>query len=200
MTERREPVPVDVAVRGWVQRRTPSPRRRSGGRLPIQRLLVFDTETLTGPAQPLTFGAWRYCHRDTAGRVRCLDEGLFYADDLPVTDPDGHARLQAYARTRLAATPGRRRPLRLLSRSEFVEQVFYRAAYKARATVVGFNLPFDLSRIAAHAGTARTARRNRAPEATTDSNAFTLSLWRHDGAHHRYRPAIRVCPAGRSGP
>ncbi len=174
MTRDGEPVPVDVAVRGWVQRRTPRPRRRGGGRLPIQRLLLFDTETLTG-------------------RVRCVDEGLFYADDLPLTDPDGYARLQSYAATRWASTPGRRRRLRLLSRGEFVEQVFYRAAYKARATVVGFNLPFDLTRIAAHAGTARTPRKNRTAEVTTDwSNAFTLSLWRHDGQHNRYRPAIRI--------
>ena len=34
------------------------------------------------------------------------------------------------------------------SRREFVDRVFWPIAYKARAQVVGFNLPFDLSRLA----------------------------------------------------
>ena len=37
---------------------------------------------------------------------------------------------------------------RLFSLRDFVEKVFFTAAYEGEATVVGFNLPFDLSRLA----------------------------------------------------
>ena len=38
--------------------------------------------------QSLTFGCWRYYRIDPDG-YHCVDEGVFYADDLPETDPDG---------------------------------------------------------------------------------------------------------------
>ena len=44
-------------------------------------MLVFDTETRTDTAQALTFGGYRY-YEDG----RCLEEGIFYADDLPRAD------------------------------------------------------------------------------------------------------------------
>ena len=47
--------------------------------------------------------------------------------------------------------------LRLMSRREFAER-FDKAARKGRATVAGFNLPFDLSRLAVSCGEARGGR------------------------------------------
>ena len=44
-------------------------------------MLVFDTETRTDATQRLTFGSYQFI---VAGR--CLEEGLFYANDLPEKD------------------------------------------------------------------------------------------------------------------
>ena len=113
---------------------------------PPTELLVLDTETTTDERQSLTFGCYRVLGIDLDG-LRCTEEGLFYDDDLPMTDPHGFAVLGKYV-TNHAAETERSRPLRLMTRSEFVDRVFMRAAYKGRARVVGFNLPFDLSRLA----------------------------------------------------
>ena len=43
----------------------------------------------------------------------------------------------------------------MYSRREFVRSVFFPLAYRARALVVGFNLAFDISRLAVKAGQAR---------------------------------------------
>src|SRR5271166_1909552 len=45
--------------------------------------------------------------------------------------------------------------IRLLTRTEFVNEVFYGSAYAVGAQIVGFNLPFDLSRIAIRHASAR---------------------------------------------
>ena len=63
-------------------------------------MLVFDTETRTDTAQALTFGSYRYYEHGI-----CLEEGLFYGDDLPRAD---RATLEAYVKTHAAATDRRR--------------------------------------------------------------------------------------------
>jgi hypothetical protein len=108
--------------------------------------LVFDCETETHAGQPLSFGSYRYCSLNRHGRLHLLEEGIFHADELPDRDPTGYAALTAYAS---------KRGLRLWSRREFVDRVFWRCAYRARAWVVGFNLPFDLSRLAVGFGEGR---------------------------------------------
>jgi hypothetical protein len=132
-------------------------RRKLRRHLP-HRVLVFDTETTTDDSQRLIFGVWRYFvdrHERIPGVV-CVEEGIVYADDLPETDPDAYAKLVAYAATKTAAVwPGFPSRIRMLSRSEFVEQILWRYGHKQRATIVGFNLPFDLTRLAIAATTAR---------------------------------------------
>lgn len=172
---------VTVATRGWLDIPPPRGSRRVGWS--GDRFLIFDSETRITPDQTLTFGCWRYCVKTDSGEFNCVDEGLFYADDLPTRDPVGFTCLVDYAAIRNAARgDGRPRPLRLLSRAEFVEKVFYQAAYKGRATVVGFNLPFDLSRIAV-----RVYRRR-----VKYGGGFSLSFWQHKGEHSRYRPLVNV--------
>lgn len=122
-------------------------------------MLVFDTETRTDSTQRLTFGSYRYFKGE-----RCQEEGLFCADDLPESD---RRTLETYAKTHCADLANRAgKPLKLLSLDQFHEK-FYRAAYKGRCLIVGFNLPFDLSRIAHAAATAR-GRFQR---------GFSLELW-----------------------
>jgi hypothetical protein len=102
--------------------------------------LVFDTETTTDASQALRFGSYQFRCRGE------LDEaGLFY-------DPDGVSPIELETLSVYAADHG----LRLRSRTEFVDEIFFKRAYMLRATVVGFNLPFDISRIAIRHGTAKT--------------------------------------------
>src|SRR6266851_5079765 len=55
-------------------------RQQKTWRLPGARL-VFDTETRTGATQRLTFGSYRYIENG-----ECLEENLFFGDDLPNKD------------------------------------------------------------------------------------------------------------------
>jgi hypothetical protein len=120
-------------------------------------MLVLDTETTTDATQRLLFGSYRFIDRGG-----CVEEGLFYADDML---PDQLSVLQDYVRTHRADTV-KRRSLKLLKRREFLN-TFFKAAYKARCLVVGFNLPFDLSRLGFRAGAARSDFRG----------GFSLDLW-----------------------
>ena len=69
---------------------------------------------------------------------------------------------------------------------EFLEKL-YTAAYKARALVCGFNLPFDLSRLACKFSNARDRF----------TGGFSLALWEYtdDNGERRedkYRPRIAI--------
>ena len=133
-------------------------------------ILVLDTETRTDAAQSLTFGSYRFIDEGD-----CVEEGLIYADGLPATDV---ALLREYVRTsRADVARGEFDRLRLYSRKEFIARVFEPAAYDARALVVGFNLPFDLSRLAIDVGAARE------PQA----GGFSFALWSY-GADGHERP------------
>jgi len=153
-------------------------------------VLIFDTETTTDATQRLTFGAYRYCIWTKDGRLICAEEGIIYADDLPERDPEGFAMLQEYARMHWGEgiAPGQSAIIRLYSRSEFVKVVFWKRAYKDRALVVGFNLPFDLSRIAVDWGEARKRF----------AGGFSFALWKHwdkiTGAwrENGYRPRVGI--------
>jgi len=132
-------------------------------------MFVFDTETRIDATQRLTFGSYRFV---VAGQ--CLEEGLFYADDLPRKDL---VVLKRYVESHRADIARGDRPLRLLNRREFLKRL-YRAAYKSRCLLVGFNLPFDLSRLAYDVVPAR--RRF--------AGGFSLGLWTYVDADGRERP------------
>jgi hypothetical protein len=150
-------------------------------------LLVFDTETTTDSTQALKFGCWRYYRARKGGGWDCVQEGLFYGDALQRTDPAGMAVLRRYADTTWAATdrdPKRR--LQLLTRAQFVEKVLFAAAWQGRTRVVGFNLPFDLSRIAIDCSPGRGVNRG----------GFSFILAAGNTAkgfrENRYRPRVQV--------
>jgi hypothetical protein len=113
---------------------------------------------------------------------RCTREGLFYADDLPESDVNV---LKRYVSTHKAETAVDQE-LRLMALSQFVNQL-YQDAYRGRCLVVGFNLPFDLSRIAREFSSAR--RRF--------AGGFSLQLWSYFDTQgielpDDYRPRICV--------
>ena len=143
---------LEIAVRVFGTRPRPDravqqPSRRAKRADPSEAL-IFDTETTTGPSQRLQVGVWRL-YSDRAGAepgVTCVEEGLFYADDLPVVDPDGFARLKEYVHTRgdAAVAPGFPSRLRLTSASSWLQKRLFRYGYQhrswAHSDVVGFNL------------------------------------------------------------
>jgi hypothetical protein len=110
--------------------------------------LVFDTETTIDTQQKLTFGAYRIC-KLVDGKYLTFDEGLFRADDL--TDAQSNM-IAAYVVEKLPQIQVRSFPPKLrmnvYTRSEFVRKVFWKYIQEG-ALIVGFNLPFDLTRIAA---------------------------------------------------
>jgi hypothetical protein len=168
-----------VAVRAYTPpAEPPGPRRRQPGPAPDAPVLVLDTESTTDASQRLTFGCWRVL---VGGET--VDEGLFYAEDLPAAD---RVVLERYAREHPADTHSPE-PLRLLPRRAFLRDVFWKVAYKARGVVVGFNLPFDLARLGVGWGEARGG---------FYGGGFSLVLWdRPDGdgrAENTFRPRIAV--------
>lgn len=107
--------------------------------------LIFDTETTTDATQRLRFGSYQVRKGDR------LDEpGLFY-DEAALT-PSELKTLKAYAVDQ---------ELACLPLDVFVADVIYRVGYDYRGAVVGFNLPFDISRLALDAKTARYKGKNK---------------------------------------
>ncbi|TMB98969.1 MAG: hypothetical protein E6J42_04660, partial [Chloroflexi bacterium] len=149
---------LPVAYRAYLQRVPPRSSARTKAPLALacpNDILVLDTETTTDPTQRLLFGSWRYGHRNAAGAFVCLEEGLMYADDLPERDAAGFQCLKDYVASHRADTANPRRPeLLLLTRREFVNERLWKAL-DGGALVVGFNLPFDLTRLAVYCGAAK---------------------------------------------
>ncbi len=116
--------------------------------------LIFDTETTVDATQRLNFGSYRRCKLE-GNKYLCIEEGLFYADDLPSVDVKV---LENYRSDRNTAPDVEWFPapmtLGLMTRSSFVSRIFWRAIQRGDL-VVGFNLPFDLSRLAVRAANGR---------------------------------------------
>jgi hypothetical protein len=180
MESRKQLVRLPLALR--VYPAPTEPRSASRSKKPWKRpdaMFVFDTETRIDATQSLTFGSYRFIVNG-----HCVEEGLFYGDDLPEED---RRTLEKYVATHLADTVGSgARKLRLLTRSQFADRLFA-AVYKGRCLLVGFNLPFDLSRIACDVATARGRF----------AGGFSLGLWEYTDATGRargdhFRPRIGI--------
>lgn len=143
-------ITVETAIRAWIQveprQAFPSPSTRIPWRSAAfgERVLVFDTETSIDFTQRLLFGVFRIYEHD-----RLELEGLITADNLSGQD---FTILHEYAA---------RRNLRVFIRTRFVEDVFYPEVYVRGTLCGGFNLPFDLSRIALRAGSGRGKNRRQ---------------------------------------
>jgi hypothetical protein len=208
---------LEAEVRAWTtptpkdsestRKRKPTRKRaNSQPRRPwprIQYALIPDTETTMDAAQSLRFGVARLVGFED-GTAHTLIECLFYADDLPETDPEGYAALRQHALDRPADvsttwTGSMLTNPRIMfgSRAEFVDKMIYRLClpenrkclpwstdHRDAATLVGFNLAFDLSRIAVHVGEARGG---------IFGGGFSLQLVAGpDGGDVRNRPRVRV--------
>ena len=117
--------------------------------------VIFDTETTIDAAQKLRVGV---CQVRKAGVLR--QECLFVPDDLP---DDDWVVIKAYCEER---------SLGLISVEDFRKEIILKIAYKANGTLIGFNLPFDIARIAIDYGIARGNMRG--------GFTFKLSEWKSD--------------------
>jgi hypothetical protein len=155
---------LPILLRAYVEsaQRDPGKFRRSGG----QNLqgaadwsVVFDTETTTDPGQAVRIGFCRVYYKDELRR-----HVLFYADDL---SPSDLRAVKQYAKAGLEIMP----------HEEFIDTIFYKYGYHLRAMIIGFNLPFDLSRLAVSHTSARGAMRG----------GFSLKL-----SPRNYQPPVQV--------
>lgn len=106
--------------------------------------LIFDCETRLTADQSLTFGFWRACEFRN-GEFVSVEEGILH-DGITSQEFDC---LKEYKRNHCSeTTENNRNQLHLYCRSKFIDEVFG-MAIQSKALIVGFNLPFDLSRIAA---------------------------------------------------
>jgi len=102
-----------------------------------RRVLVFDTETTTDEYQNLKIGFFQV-YQDNIK----VNEGLFYINDLPNEDIKV---LQKYSRTY---------PTSLYTLDKF-KDIFYKEVYNRGTLCIGYNLAFDISRIAQKYGYSR---------------------------------------------
>jgi len=203
-----DPAEMSVDLRAWVRPHVePAATRRPTGTPPAEDAppqvagrsaghgptrvgwsLTFDTETTIDPAQQLNFGAYRIMYRGSNNYVSTVEEGVFYADNLPARDPGGYAILIEHAATlRPDITGGTVGPplsrvpcesdFKVMSRRDWVESVMFRCM-RMGAVIVGFNLPFDLSRVAIGAS----------PGIGDNYGAFSLKLWDLE----QFRPHIII--------
>jgi len=180
--------PLDIALRAWVlpdKGRKPGSDKRRRHR--PDALVVFDTETELHGAQRLLVGSYRYARVEWAGAVptlRVAEEGLFAPDGLRETEPEQYSLVEAYAATHPAdvdrSQRDANRSLQLLTRHEFCERMLWGACWRGRASLVGFNLGFDISRLALSWHEGRGLYHG----------AFVLRLWEWQGKDHRFRPNV----------
>jgi hypothetical protein len=119
---------------------------------PSDWVLILDCETRTTPDQRLRFGAYQLRNKG-----RLFELGFFYEPEPGVlTDTD--MQVLAEARDELEAKSEGER-VRLLTRGQFVDEILYGSARDVGVQIVGFNLPFDISRLAIHHDSARRSMR-----------------------------------------
>src|SRR3974390_2149104 len=134
----------------FVRAHAPSPRSEWRRKRPEKWpdfALIFDTESTIDPKQKLTFGCYRRCQL-IGDRYQCIEEGLFYSDSLSVQNQN---TLDHYINNPKNTPSTERLPpqirLKLHTRTSFVNYLFWTAVQSGHL-IVGFNLPFDLSRMA----------------------------------------------------
>lgn len=165
-----------VAVRAYVAPHEKRPRRKREPETSPLRIFL-DFETTVDECQALLFGSFEV----RLGK-RLIREGLVIADE---SDAPDRAIIELYSAGHGDADGG---PLPVMTRSEFVEEVIWRVGYRGRALIVGFNLAFDLSRLAL----GQTRSKN---------GGFSLPLFESrdaagKGWPHMWRPSITIKHVG----
>ena len=150
----------DIFVRAFTDNRNDFKEYEDETHNPNIRLII-DTETTIDQYQNLTFGSCLIQTKISSGSKK--EWYLFYGN-IP---EDKIEIIKNY---------GKEHNIKVLPVREFVDRVFYPYAYKMRCEVIGFNLPFDLSRLAIDYGIARNKE-----------DAFSLKL-----SNDERNPRIRI--------
>lgn len=141
------PSPSKIFVRAYTEKPGAKPLAakptRKGLDQPSPWTLILDCETTVDAAQSLKFGFYQV---RKSGELR--EEGIFY--DAETVSSKELQQLERYAREC---------DLALISVEEFRKDVFLKIVYLRSGMLIGFNLPFDISRIALKAGAARGSMR-----------------------------------------
>jgi hypothetical protein len=137
--------PRSILLRAYAE--VPYEKHRSKGPTTPAWVLIFDCETTPDEAQRLRFGVYQLLHK---GQLR--EQGLFYDK----VEPPELETLKAEA-----SKHGCDEPLEVFN---FIHKRFLPTAFNSGGLVVGFNLPFDLSRLAIRHAAARVSRPPRTPE------------------------------------
>lgn len=147
--------PREIQLRAYTVLDKPEFKSRGEKPQPTNRVLVFDTETTADAAQQLRFGAFQIRDGD-----ELLRQGVFY--DREGLAADEIETLQACVF---------RTDLEFMLVEDFIEEIFFQECAFVDGTCVGFNLPFDLSRLAINHGTAKGGKRS-----TIFQHGFSLQL------------------------
>jgi hypothetical protein len=139
---RAHTLPIDKPRRRRKGKRK-NPKRKSKSSKWWRWAVVFDCESRIDAGQQLTFGFYRVLELKD-GSYSLHDEGAFYDDGLPCGELQVLSQYCQTTDTEVRAFPP---DFPLYSRSEFVTKIFYKYARKG-ALIVGFNLGFDLTRLA----------------------------------------------------
>jgi hypothetical protein len=133
------PEPYEIALRAYV----PTNRRLSmwrGAHLgPSGWTLILDTETTTDTAQTLKLGVYQ------VRKGQELWEAGFFVNPEILSERE-ISKIRSFAA---------QNNYEYMTVAEFIEDVFFRVGYDLRATIVGLNHLFDISRLAIKYGPAR---------------------------------------------
>src|SRR5215469_11776595 len=130
---------LEIALRGYVPTGRETSKWRGHDLGPSDWALIFDCETTTDAAQTLKFGVYQ------VRKGLELWEAGFFLNPEALTDWE-LATIRSYAAKIIYCC---------MTVTEFIENVFFKIAYDLRATIIGFNLPFDISRLAIRHGKSR---------------------------------------------
>ncbi|MDP9364333.1 MAG: hypothetical protein M3Q10_08955, partial [Chloroflexota bacterium] len=174
----KTPVPHTIAVRAYPvilddrQKPTSSPRstRSNEGdwlRQWPRQALIFDCETRIDASQRLTVGFAVVLRSDWRQNRHEVAAIICFADEAALSRPE-RLTLEAWLAgplnellARLGVPPGLVIPdgLSIIYRSvEEFREIFYAVGYRGRGVVAGFNLGFDISRVAVRATPTRDRR------------------------------------------
>lgn len=135
-----------------------------------QRIMVLDTETTTDIYMNLLLGQAMIIEGTNQAHIDGIvkEHYLFYSDNLTKSQM---AVLKQYAEDKGAI---------LISKQEFIDEVFWSEIWELGSICVGFNLPFDLSRLAISARTFQKGKHR---------DMFELRL-----SESKYKPTILIKP------
>jgi hypothetical protein len=179
----------DIYLRAHATKHSEKPRqpRRTEVSVPRwpERVLIFDTETRTDVHQDLMFGFYRIC-RFVGDAYLCESEGVVYSEAITKEELNqiGTFLSNTLADVEVKQFPPETRLHVHRSFPEFMQKIFWPAVRKGWM-IVGFNLPFDLSRLSRGWRRSRRGGFRLIPSLQLDYKSRT---WKP----HPYRPEISL--------